>query len=82
MEIWTAIGQYGVPAVITVYLVYWLTQRVEQILRKLQKSIDNQTEVLNHTLTKLITNIQKGFDEQLTIDKAKKLIKNKKCRRQ
>ena len=81
MEIWTAVGQYGVPAVITIYIVYWLTQRVEKILVKLQEAINNQTETLNHSLTELITQITKGFNNQLTIDKAKKLIKNKKCKR-
>jgi len=73
IDIWTA--------VITIYVVYWLTQRVEKILMKLQEAINNQTETLNHTLTKLITQINKGFGRQLTIDKAKKLIKNKKCGR-
>ena len=79
MEIWTAVGQYGVPAVVTIWIVYWLTTRVDKILTKLQESIDNQTKTLNHTLTKLITKVGEGFDRQLTKEHAKKLIKNK-CR--
>ena len=74
MEIWTIIGQYGVPAGISVYLVWWITQQMNKTMNKLQLSIDNQTRVLNHTLTKLI-------NRQATKDEIKQLMKNNRRNR-
>ena len=63
------IGQYGVPAGISVYLVWWLTHGFDKTLLKIQASIDNQTKVLNHTLTRLI-------NRQATKDDIRQLSKN------
>lgn len=90
LEILTIMGQYGVPAVIAGYLVWWLTKRFEVLLIELkkshknsmigiQKAIASQTKVLNHTLTELINKVNNGIDKQV---ETHKLIKNKakKCK--
>lgn len=66
---------FGMPAAISLYLVWWLTQRHEKSLNEVKNAITNQTKVLNHTLTKLIYKIENNKTE------IKKSIKksNKNC---
>ena len=54
MDLVALATNFGIPAAISLYLVWWLTQRHEKSLKEVREAITNQTKVLNHTLTKLI----------------------------
>ena len=63
MELLELATNFGIPAAISLYLVWWLTQRHEKTLLEVKGAITNQTKVLNHTLTKMITQSIKDKEE-------------------
>jgi hypothetical protein len=63
MDLTTLATQFGIPTAISLYLVYWLTTINEKSLDEVKVAINNQTKVLNHTLTKMISQMNKDKNE-------------------
>ena len=63
MDLVALATNFGIPAGISLYLVWWLTQRHEKSLNEVRLAISNQTKVLNHTLTRLIGKMETDKQE-------------------